>query len=251
MYDKDTLAKSTGASLGVVAIVGMLFLSSGMAFATPIANIGGFQVQADSVAADNFILYPGSAQTSNSSGGLGGTADANYPMAVNELENATIKGFALVKTVDISELTGNDGGLAGEAAIVVASNSTVTANSILLKTPALSADSASFSGLSIYEEGASDLQNTFTLKANKSVSQTFRLADDPESSLSDLTGSQSGVTGPDSSNAAVYLQNANIQAAYLVTSQITLNNLGVEVWYDGDDDGDYEVGGSPNTQGAP
>jgi hypothetical protein len=247
MYDKDTLAKSTGASLGVVAIVGMLFMSTGMAFAAPIANIGGFQVQAETVEADNFILYPGSAQTSNS--GDVATTD-NYPMAVNELDNATITGFALVKEIDVGELTNNDGGLSGNLSIVVASNDTVTADSILLKTPALSADVGAFSGLTIYEESTNDLNNAFTLKANKSVDQDFRLANDPASSVSNLDGSQSGLTQGTSSNAAVYLENANIQAAYLVTSQITLNNLGVEVWYDGDDDGTDNVGGAPNDRGA-
>lgn len=248
MYDKDTLAKSTGASLGVVAIVGMLFMSTGMAFAAPIANIGGFQVQADSVEADNFILYPGSAQTSNSGAETG---TDNYPMAVNELGNATITGFALVKEIDVSDLSSDTGGLNGNLSIVVASNDTVTADSILLKTPALSADVGSFSGLTIYEKSTGDINQAFTLQANKSVDQDFRLANDDASAVANLNGNQNGLTTGTSDNAAVYLENANIQAAYLVTSQISLNNLGVEVWYDENDDGTYEVGGPPNDRAAP
>lgn len=248
MYDKDILAKSTGASLGVVAIVGMLFLSSGMAFAMPLSGIGGFQVQSDYVTAEDFILYPGAADASDYDNP--NTGESQYPMAVNELDNAYIEGLALIKEIDLSDSIG------GQAAVVITAGSPVEANSLYLKTPALEADQAVFAGQTISEGDADgDVSEAFQLRADGFASNDTGVADTQilGDSLSDEVYLDSSVEGVDSQpiqsdrDETVYLENTNIQAHFLVADTLSLSDLGLEVWYDENGDDSYEIGGPGQT----
>jgi len=211
MYDKAKLAKSTGASLGVVALVGLVFLSTGTAFALPISGIGGFLIQADQIEGDDLLLYPGLADGSN---------QENYPHAIVELRNNEIEGLRLTKTFDLSDYTDV---VDGRARLVIeSSGDPVTINRLLLKTPELNADTATFSGLTISENDSDELEESFSIRAP---------SDPPETRQIDLEGGE---------NPGLMLEDAEIRATYLATDEITLPNLALRFELDTDGDGDYE-----------
>lgn len=209
MYDTNLLAKSTGASLGVVALVGVLFLSTGTAFAMPVAGIGGFQIEADSIEGDDLLLYPGLADGSNQD---------NYPHAIVELRNNEIEDLRLTKTIELSDYTDMD----GRARLVIESGGTVTIDRLLLKTPRLTADEATFSGLEISESDSDSIEESFSIRAPSDPDDTRQI---------DLSGG---------SNPGLQMTNADIQATYLATDEITLPDLELKFQFDTDGDGDYE-----------
>jgi hypothetical protein len=211
MYDKKLLAKSTGASLGVVAIIGLVFLSTGTAFALPISGIGGFLIQADRIEGDDLLLYPGLAD---------GSERENYPHAIVEIRDQEIEGLRLSKTFDLSDYTGV---VDGRARLVIESDGDpVTINQLFLKTPELNADEAQFSGLEISENDSSDFEESFSIEAPSDMPETrsldFEETDDP----------------------GIVLDDAEIRATYLTTDEITLPNLALSFQLDTDDDGEYE-----------
>ncbi|MFB6178261.1 MAG: DUF6230 family protein [Halorientalis sp.] len=229
MYDKQILAKSTGASLGVVAVVGMLFLSTGTALAAPISGIGGFKIRADRLAGDDIILYPGTGNTENVS---------MYPQGIVELNGVEIQNLRLIKTFHLTQY----GFSSGAARLVItAGNSTqnVTSGQLLLKTPELSATKAVFSGLTVTEKDTPD-----TKKGIKQMI-TLRAPDKPSTGQSgDLPGGPRQISLSGGSNPGVQMRNANIRATYLATNTITLPHLGLEVQYSPNDNdftdaGDY------------
>ncbi len=219
VYDKSILAKSTGASLGVVAVVGMLFLSTGTAFAAPISGIGGFVIEADTITGQDLMLYPGDGDAENYSSGAG------YPQGVVELNGVTIDDLKLIKRFNLNQY-----GMYGNARLVITAGSgaNVTSGQLLLKTPELSADRAKFSGLEIDEENAADTQqgvhNVITLRA-------------PGNATEASVTRQVNLTG--GSNPGLLLEGAQIRATYLATNTITLPDLGLEVQYDANNNGNF------------
>jgi len=220
MYDKSILAKSTGASLGVVAIVGMLFLSTGTAFAAPISGIGGFKIQADRIEGDDFILYPGSGDAENISA---------YPQGIVELGGVEIQNLKLIKRFNLNQYGIAD----GNARLVIEAGTgadNVTSGQLLLKTPELEADKAKFSGLTIDEDQNSNIKQVLTLSAPNA----------PDTSASgELPGGPRQVTLSGGSNPGLQLRGANIRATYLATNEITLPQLALEVQFDTNNDGDF------------
>lgn len=210
MYDTTILAKTTGASLGIVALVGLLFLTTGTAFAVPLAGVGGFQIQADSIEGDDLLLYPGLADSSQVD---------DYPNSIVELRSNTIEGLRLTKTLDLSDYTD---AADGRARLVITSDGTVEADRLLLKTPALEADEATFNGLEISESDSDSLDRAFEIRAPSNPAETRQI---------DLDGG---------SNPGLELENADIRATYLATNEITLPGLELKFQYDSDGDGDYE-----------
>lgn len=227
MYDKSILAKSTGASIGVVAVVGMLFLSTGTAFAAPISGIGGFKIGADEIRGNDLVLYPGqddAARSGNVSGPSGGNS---YPQAVVELSAVEIDNLELIKRFELGYW-----GLNGNARLVITSTGTAQADALLLKTPQLSADSATFSGLEIDEttqpQGSQQqgLAGSIQLTAPGGISQQ--------------TASNIELGGSNTANPGLTLDNPTIRATYLATNSITLPSLALEVQFDPDNDNVYE-----------
>ena len=221
MYDKSILAKSTGASLGVVAVVGMLFLSTGTAFATPISGIGGFVIEADTITGQDLMLYPGDGDAENYSSGEG------YPQGVVELNGVTIDDLKLIKRFNLNQYNVAD----ANARLVITAgkgSANVTSGQLLLKTPELSATNAEFSGLEIDEENAADtrkgIHNMITLRA-------------PGNATEASVTRQVNLTG--GSNPGLLLEGAQIRATYLATNTITLPNLGLEVQLDTNNNGNY------------
>jgi hypothetical protein len=235
MYDKSILAKSTGASIGVVAIVGMLFLSTGTAFAAPISGIGGFVIQADRIEGDNLVLYPGAGDaenTANLSGVAGGAKDA-YPQAVVELTQVDIDGLTLIKNFDLSKY-----GLNGRAQLVITAGNGADAEALLLKTPQLSADNAVFSGLEIDETAQSGTNNA--QQGQQQLSESIQLTAPSNLGNNPQGLPEKNIQLGNNANPGLVLSNANIRATYLATNQITLPDLALEVRFDYDDDGTYE-----------
>jgi hypothetical protein len=210
MYDKTLLAKTTGASLGVVALVGLLFVTTGTAFALPVAGIGGFQIQADRIEGDDMLLYPGIADATN---------QEDAPVMIVELRENRIDGLELSKRIDLEDF-----GADGELKLVIESGDGVVAEELLLKTPGLTADEATFSGLEIGEDESDDLNEVFEIRAPSEPEDTRQI---------DLDGGE---------NPGLVMKDANIQATYLATNEITLPELKLTVKYDRDGDGDFEFG---------
>jgi len=111
----------------------------------------------------------------------------------------------------------------GRARLVIeSSGDPVTINRLLLKTPELNADTATFSGLTISENDSDELEESFSIRAP---------SDPPETRQIDLEGGE---------NPGLMLEDAEIRATYLATDEITLPNLALRFELDTDGDGDYE-----------
>jgi len=249
MYDKGILAKSTGASLGVVAIVGLLFMSTGTAFALPVAGIGGFTIQADEVRGDGLILYAGTSDAEN-------TTDVNensdvdaykdqYPVGTIEMQSAEIDGLRLIKVFDLEKYASVDVGgskvkpMPGQARVVIisASNEPVEAETLMMKTPQLAAEKGTLRGLVMNEntmEGPQDTTQWIQMRSNT----------DPEDPLPSYQGiefdTEYDYAGSDISEPGIQLEGAFIRATYLATDEITIPEMRLEVQYDPDNDGNYE-----------
>ncbi|WP_254823264.1 hypothetical protein [Haloglomus halophilum] len=210
MYDKSLLAKGTGLSLGVVALVAMLVLHTGTAYAVPLAGVGGFTVKADEIRGQDAHIYVGVGDTSEKQA---------IPVGVTELESSEIEGLKLIKELSVESLPG----LSGDAKMVISGTGTVTTGNQILKASRIQADQAVLREQVIDESPASDPNDRFTIDAqgNASAGETV----DP--SLS------SGKPG-------LVLKNATINAHYLATNRISIPGQKITIQYDPDDDGTYE-----------
>ena len=216
MYDKKVLAKGTAVSFGVVALVAMLIVSSGMAFAAPLSGIGGFTINADELRGDDLYLYPGVSDTSEREG---------IPVATAEFSAVEIDGLELTKSFeDIPAIGGN-------ARVVITSTDTVTADSLLVKQSKLTADSSTFNGLLIDEENAERPSDQFKQVAPSTAEQRTEGVDagQPPKTI-DLSNA---------SNPGIVLQNASIQAHYQAVNEISIPGITLATEYDANGDGDY------------
>jgi hypothetical protein len=216
MYDKKVLAKGTAVSFGVVALVAMLIVSSGMAFAAPISGIGGFTIQADELRGDDLYLYPGVSDTSERGG---------VPVATAEFSSVEIDGLELTKTFeDVPAIGGN-------ARIVITSTDTVTADSLLVKQTKLEASSSTFNGLLIDEENA-NYSDSFKQVAPSTAEQR-------QEGVDGVTGSAKTIDLSNASNPGIVLQNTTIRAHYQAVNQISIPGITLATEYDANGDGDY------------
>lgn len=206
MYEKITFVKGTAASIGVVALIGLLVMASGTAYAVPLAGIGGFTIEADRVTSEEVVIYPGVDDTSERSA---------YPMAVVEQRGVEIEGLRQTKELDASAMPGLD----GTARIVITSDETVTADEQVLKFSKLEAESATFEGQVIDEHNSDDPTQEFDISSGEYDGRTVDVSKD----------------GP-----AQELEDVEIQAHYLASNQISLPGMEFAVQYDGDGDGDFE-----------
>ncbi|MFC6960563.1 DUF6230 family protein [Halocatena marina] len=162
MYNKRTFGKGMGASFAVLAAIGLLVLSTGTAYAVPLAGIGGFTIQADQLTAESALIYPGADDTSSE--------DA-YPMAVVEQKGVTIKGMKLMKEINVASMPG----LNGNARIVMTSNGDVTADQQMVKISDLKADKATFNQQVIDESNSDNPSESFGIwSGDASESQRSR-----------------------------------------------------------------------------
>ncbi len=216
MYDKKVLAKGTAVSFGVVALVAMLIVSSGMAFAAPLSGVGGFTIQADELRGDDLYLYPGVSDTSEREG---------IPTATAEFSAVEIDGLELTKEFeDVPAIGGN-------ARIVITSTDTVTADSLLVKQSKLQASSSTFNGLLIDEENA-EYSDSFKQVAPSTAEQRSEGVDG-------ATGGPKTLDLSNASNPGIVLQNATIRAHYQAVNEISIPGITLATEYDANGDGDY------------
>jgi hypothetical protein len=220
MYDKKVLAKGTAVSFGVVALVAMLIVSSGMAFAAPISGIGGFTIEADELRGNDLYLYPGISDTSERSG---------VPVATAEFSSVEIDGLELTKELEKVPAIG------GNARIVITSTDTVTADSLLVKQTKLSASSSTFNGLLIDEENAK-YSDSFKQVAPSTAKQR-------KEGVDGVTGSPKTLDLSKASNPGIVLKDVTIRAHYQAVNEISIPGLTLAAEYDANGDGDYTDGG--------
>lgn len=213
MYDKRTFGRGLGASFAVLALIGILVISTGSAYAVPLAGIGGFTIQADSLTAESAYIYPGVDDTSNQ--------DA-YPMAVIEQENVEIEGMELRKAMDVSTVPG----LSGDARIVMTASDTVTADQQMVKVSNIEAESAEFNQQVIDESNSNNPSDQFGIWSGDASQEQDKVQDGKMIDVS-------------SDGPAQKLEGAEIQAHYLASSSISIPGLSLEVQYDEDGDGQY------------
>lgn len=213
MYNKRILAAGLAASIGALALIGILLAASGVAYAVPLAGIGGFTVEADEIRGDGMFLYPGVEETSET--------DAT-PVVVNELQGAEIDGMVLTKEIDVSAMPGLD----GTASIVISQtgNETVESSETMMKFSHLGSQSSAFSGQVVREFNEDNPSDSFGMSA----------PGDPDA------GKTVNITGE---NPGIVLQNVEIQAHYMAVESISIPDLDMDFHYnEGGSSGDSDEG---------
>lgn len=208
MYDREVTAKAFGGGVAGLLLVALLIMQSGVAFAVPIAGVGGFTIQADSIEGNNLYLYPGVDDTSEMEG---------YPMAVTEFTSVKIEGLVLQK--EFSDLPA----IPGNARVQITATDTVTSDAMMLKMSKLEAGDSTFRGLSVDENHAQQATRKIGLRAPANF-------EDQQGRSIDLGAENPGIT----------LQDADIQAHYLATNRIEIPGITLSVQYDQDGNGQYE-----------
>ncbi|WP_306061733.1 DUF6230 family protein [Natronococcus wangiae] len=209
MYNLKRLLTGTGASFLVVALVGLIVVSSGTAYAAPLAGAGGFTVEADEITAQEFLLYPG----------VGESDEGATPVVVVEQRDVELEGMTLTREQPVDTLPG----LSGSMVIEFTADETVEADQQYLKMTGQEAEEASFNGQVINAQQSDDPNEQFQQTAGEN-------AEPEEGYLTDIKGE-----GP-----AMEQQNAEIDMVYLASNEITLPGLDVNVHYEGEGEGEDE-----------
>ncbi|MFC7230874.1 DUF6230 family protein [Saliphagus sp. GCM10025308] len=202
MYNKKRLLTGTGASFFVVALVGLIVLSSGTAYAAPLAGAGGFTVEADEIRSEEFLLYPGAGEND----------EGTTPVVVVEQRGVEIDGLVLTREQPVDALPGLDGSMM----IEFTTDDTVTANEQYLKMSGQSAESATFNGQVINAQQSDD--------PNQQFQQTAGDNSNPEEGL---------LTNVEGEGPGMVQEDAEIDMVYLASDEITLPGLDVNVYYEG------------------
>ncbi|WP_136716643.1 PKD domain-containing protein [Halorientalis salina] len=156
MYNRTRVARGTGAAVAVWALVGWIVISTGVAYALPLAGIGGFTITAEEVTADSLLLYPGVGDTSE--------RDA-YPQTISELQNTDLVDLAVTKTIDLNSTPG----LSGNLRMDLVSQGQTTGTSVVLKSSVLRSEGAAFEQFEIRELNSSDTFGQFEIESGGPV----------------------------------------------------------------------------------
>lgn len=199
MYDKKRLLTGTGASMLVVAFVGLLVISSGTAYATAMASAGGggFTVEADEIRSDEFLLYPSSGESD----------EGETPVAVVEQRGVEIDGLVLTREQSVPMMDGT-------MEIVFTSDETVEADEQYLKLTGLEAENAEFNGQVLNAQQSDNPEEQFEQTAGEN-------ADPEQGRLTNIDGEAPGMVQED----------AEIDMVYLASNEISLPGLEVDVNY--------------------
>ena len=154
MYDRQRVARGAGAAIAIWALIGLVFLSSGVAYAVPLAGIGGFNATIGVVESESLALYPSVGDTSE--------RDA-YPQTVIELSDTRLNDLEAYKDLDVSSIPG----LTGTARFRLAGRGDIDSGDVLLKSSALTADDAQFDGFAIEDQGNESVDTSFEIFANE------------------------------------------------------------------------------------
>ncbi|WP_136717776.1 hypothetical protein [Halorientalis salina] len=132
-------------------------MSTGVAYAAPLAGLGGFDIAATEISADNMVLYPGVGDTSTRE---------YYPQTIVELQDVQLRNLWLYKTLDLSSTPG----LTGQARVFFVSAGTSNAENVVVKSTAVATDGeARFEDFAIEEERSSDPRGQFEISADGPV----------------------------------------------------------------------------------
>jgi hypothetical protein len=218
MYDNKRLASGIGVLFMLWTLVGLLVVSSGVGVSVPLTGTGGFNVSASYFGASESESIP--ATTSN------GAAAAKFEIAKTVAQDLEVE-----KTLAIDSLPGVQGNL---RLVITADRATL--NTVMFKTDSLTAGTAIWRGFVLDERVADDRFGEFVAYAGPA----------PQSAVS--TGTRFAIDGSDpgatdqSEEPAFQLYNAEFKMSTLTADQVSLENLGLIVQYDPDDDGTYEYG---------
>lgn len=200
MYDTKRLVGGTGASFLVVALVGLVILSSGTAYAAPLASGNGFTVEADEIRSDEFLFYPSAGE--NDAG--------STPVMVAEQRDVEIDGLRLTRTQEVPMMDGT-------MKISFTADETVEADQQYIKLTGLDAEQAKFNGQVIDAQPSDNPEQQFQQRAGSNV--------DPEDGyITDIEGEDPGMVQKD----------VEIDMVYLASNEISLPGLEVDVEYDSD-----------------
>lgn len=152
MYDRERIARGAGAAIAVWALVGLVIMSTGVAYAVPLAGVGGFVITADEIRSDTLVLYPG----------VGDTSERDvYPQALVELRDTRLRGLRAYKDLDLTRTPV----FTGELRFLLTNRGTLRGESILLKSSALEAEDATFDDFAIEDEATGDVRTSFEISS--------------------------------------------------------------------------------------
>ena len=202
MYNRKRIARGAGTAVATWALIGLLVMSTGVAYALPLAGVGGFNITASQITADDMVLYPGVEGTDS---------EENFPQTVVQLSNTEIQEFGLTKDLDMGSLPMSP--LPGTVRIKFMSPGGTDGGNILVKSTALRADQATFNDFLTNDTNASDARGRWSIRSDGPVT----------------------LQGTDRSGV-------QIRAHYLAADQISITDLRFFACYDVDNDGTFEWG---------
>lgn len=248
MISKKKFAKLFGSMSALLVVVTAIMVSTGTVMAIPIAGIGGFTQEVDSLTAEEFYMYPSMSDTDDpenripagSAAGIG-----QYPTAATELAGAEIEGLQLYKVFTLSDyddvsaiasLIGADP--AASARVLITADDVTSNGPLLVEQSSLEAESAEFNGLEVItQEGPLNPGHQ---------NDEYNLLDQPSKLLQRASADTDvgtryvgNITG---SSPALSIQNATIKAHYLAAENMQMEGMDLTVQLDLNGDGTYEFG---------
>ncbi|RXK46279.1 PKD domain-containing protein [Halorientalis pallida] len=202
MYDRKRIARGAGTAVATWALIGLLIMSTGVAYALPLAGVGGFNITASEITADDLVLYPGVGNTDS---------EENFPQTVVQLSNTDIQQFALTKDLDLGSVPMSP--LPGTLRIKFLSPDGTDGGDVLVKSTALGADKATFTNFVTNDTNASDARGRWRIRSDGPVT----------------------LEGDDRNGV-------RIRAHYLAADRISITDLRFFACYDVDNDGSFEWG---------
>lgn len=149
MYGGKKFWASFGVSLAVMVAAVAFLMSAGVAFALPVAGIGGFSVTSNQIDLTNFKLLPT----------LGQTSERQLTPQANVQADATIHGMTLTKDFVLPM---------GTARVTISTDQDVTATGLVMNLTGMQADAA-FSNMAIKEFYNVDPSKTLSLTADTAI----------------------------------------------------------------------------------
>ncbi|AQL42404.1 hypothetical protein BV210_06610 [Halorientalis sp. IM1011] len=177
-------------------------MSTGVAYALPLAGVGGFNITASEITADDMVLYPGVGNTDS---------EENFPQTVVQLSNTDIQQFGLTKDLDLGSFSAFP--MSGTVRVKFMSPAGTDGGDVLVRSSALGADQAEFNEFLTNDTNASDARGRWRIRSDGPVT---------------LQGSdRDGV---------------RIRAHYLYADSISITDLRFFACYDSDNDDTFEWG---------
>lgn len=210
MYNTALVGKVAAGSYVVMAVGAFLVVSTGTAYAVPLAGVGGFQVQAEEIRGYGAYIYA-DVDAAN--------ANSSIPVGVAEMQRAEVEGLKIVKTQD----AGSVPGISGEMRITITGSGSVETGQQVLKYTELEANRAVLRQQVVDETDADTLRKQFI--------------------IAERDQEYDGVTvdvNRRSDKPGLLLRNVSITASYLATDRVSIPEQQIEIAVDSDGDGQYE-----------